>query len=1044
MSADRWQTVDRLFIAALQLPAEARAAILARECGTDEQLRRDVLSLLTSAESSGTFLERPAFERLARAMAADGWSLRQGERLGTYTVRDLLGAGAVGEVWRATDERLNRDVAIKLLLPHLSSDPQRARRFAEEARTAGSLNHPNILSVYDVGEHAGVPFIVSEYVDGESLRMRLKRGPLSIDVAAAVALQMARGLSGAHARGIIHCDLKPDNVFIRADGGVKILDFGLARLKTAPATSSDLPDVTVSSLAGTAGYIAPEQVLGQEADVRSDLFALGVTMFEMLSGVRPFRGDSVVETLNATLMLAPADLRAARPDVPAPLSRIVMRLLERAPASRFQSAEELVQAIEEATSGANASSQRSWAALPILIAAAVVTTTLIITAALKLPTAPAVGTVALGPSGRPGIAVMNFVNTTSTDDTAWLSTGIQSMLLTGLAQTPGLDIVSQQRVQEALKLAGHTDLASLDRSEAADVARRAGAGAVVAGTIYQSRGEIRIDAQIEDLASGRVLAAHSVTGTDVFALADSLATRIRTGIGFGDAVDLRRITDVSSTSVAAYRLYTKGLDASVNVRWQEAVTWLEQAIAIDPTFAEAHLRLASAYEGLGQITARDRALGNASAHAAKLSERHRLLLAVALEADPRGDPSRRAQLLDQLLARFPDVEEAYPVAFGLYHPVQGVFPNLEKLLTITRTGATVLPASPQTRNMYAFALTEAGQLAEAIPEFEEYARLAPREPNPFDSLGGVYLSLGAPAEAIQSYSRALAIDPSFPSGSGLAYALGMLGRYDEAIAAKPSIVHVNAFLVARTGRYAEAERILRSGLARAQNDGNMFIAAGIHLTSAALSLERKDYAAVQREVTAIRGPLSGVPPGFARYWSLIADTLGGLADLGLGGTSRAQALADSQARTFRPSHTVERFWHWILQGELALARGDATGAARAFSAGEIPGNRISVDIPGAVVTRNLILRDGVARAAHARGDLPAAIEIYRRLLAKGPNQKYVGLYEPRYVLRLARLLEQAGDRDAARTEYSRFLDLWKHADANLPELAEARRALAVK
>ena len=452
----------------------------------------------------------------------------------------------------------------------------------------------------------------------------------------------------------------------------------------------------------------------------------------------------------------------------------------------------------------------------------------------------------------------------------------------------------------------------------------------------------------------------------------------------------------------------------------------------------------SAYEGLGQITARDRALGNASAHAAKLSERHRLLLAVALEADPRGDPGRRAQLLDELLTRFPDVEEAYPVAFGLYHPASGVFPNLEKLLTIARTGATVLPVSPQARNMYAFALTEAGRLTEAIREFEEYARLAPREPNPFDSLGGVYLSLGAPAEAIQSYSRALAIDPGFPSGSGLAYTFGMLGRYEEAIAAKPSIVHVNAFLVARTGRYAEAERILRSGLARAQNDGNMFIAAGIHLTSAALSLERKDYAAVQREVAAIRGPLSAVPPGFARHWSLIADTLGGLADLGLGRTGRAEALADSQARTFRPSHTVERFWHWILQGELALARGDATGAARAFSAGEIPGSRISLDIPGAVVTRNLILRDGVARAAHARGDLPAAIEIYRRLLGKGPDQKYVALYEPRYVLQLARLLEQAGDRDAARTEYSRFLDLWKHADANLPELAEARRALAVK
>ena len=160
----------------------------------------------------------------------------------------------------------------------------------------------------------------------------------------------------------------------------------------------------------------------------------------------------------------------------------------------------------------------------------------------------------------------------------------------------------------------------------------------------------------------------------------------------------------------------------------------------------------------------------------------------------------------------------------------------------------MLPASPQMRNRYASALTEAGRFEEAVREFEHYARLAPREPNPFDSLGGVYLTLGKPAEAIQSYSRALDIDPGFPSGTGLAYTFGMLGRFEEAIAARPSIVHVHALLLSRTGRHAEAERILRNGLARAQIDNNMFIAAGIHLTSAMLSLERMDYAAVQREV----------------------------------------------------------------------------------------------------------------------------------------------------------------------------------------------------
>ena len=1042
MSVERWQTLDRLFIEALQLPADARAALLARECGSDDALRRDVLSLLAAAESSGEFLARPALERLSRAMAADGWSLRPGERVGAYTVRELLGVGAFGEVWRATDERLNRDVAIKLLLPHLSGDPARVRLFAEEARTLGSLNHPNIVSVHDVAERGGVPFIVSEYVDGESLRTRLKRGPLSIDAAVDVATQIARGLAAAHARGIIHCDLKPDNVFIRADGGVKILDFGLARLKTAPAPATDPAGGVVSGLAGTAGYIAPEQVLGHEADARSDLFALGVTMFEMLSGERPFKGQSVVDTLNKTLTLEPANLRAARPEVPAALTRIVAQLIDRTPASRFQSAEELIRALEEVRTAAGASAQRSWA-VPIVIAATILAT-LTIAAAFMWPRNPPAGTVALGPSGRPGVAVMNFVNTIGTEETAWLSTGIQSMLLTSLAETPGLDIVSPQRLQEALSLAGHADFAALDRSQGADVARRAGAGAVVAGTIYRSRDEFRLDAQVEDLTSGRVLAAHTVTGPDVFVLADALATRIRAGIGFGDAVDLRRITDVSTSSMAAYRLYARGLDASVNLRWTEAVTWLEQAIAIDPAFAEAHLQLATAYSGLGQIVNRDRALQRAAAHTAKLSDRHRLLLAVALEADPHGNARRRAELLDELLSRFPDVAEAYPVAFELYHPVSGAFPNLEKLLAIAKTGATVLPASPQAQFMYAYALTEAGRLVEAIREYERYALLAPREPNPFDSIGGVYLSLGEPEKAITSYARALAIDPGFTSSNGLAYALGMLGRYEEAIAAKPTIVHVQAFVLSRMGRYAEAALVLRNGLARARLDKNMYIAAGIHLTSAVLSLERADYAAVQREVAAIRDPLSAVPPGYARHWSLIADTLGGLADLGLGRAARATALAETQARTVRPSHPVDRYWHGILQGELALARGDHAGAAKAFANGDPSRRRISVEIPGAVVTSNLLLRDWTARTAEARGDLPAAIVIYRQLIANGLDVNSIALFEPRYVLRLARLLERSGDRPSARVQYRRFLELWKHADADLPELAEARTALARK
>jgi TolB-like protein/tetratricopeptide (TPR) repeat protein len=1037
MSADRWQTIDRVFVEGLQLPPDARPALVARECAADEELQRDVLSLLAAAESSGNFLEIPALERLATAMVADGWSLRPSQRLGAYVVRELLGAGAVGEVWRATDERLSRDVAIKVLLPHLSNDPERVRHFTEEARTAGSLNHPNIVSVHDVGEHGGAPFIVSEYVDGESLRTRLKRGPLPVEVATAVARQIARGLAAAHGRGIIHRDLKPDNIFLRSDGGVKILDFGLAQLKAPPSglvEGDAAPNANLAGIAGTPGYTAPEQVRGHDADVRSDLFALGVTMYEMLAGERPFKGNSALESLSATLTLDPADLRLVRDDLPPLLAPIVMRLLDKTPEARFQSAEDLLGALESVGAAREPSSRRSSLA-PIVMTAALLVA-VAIGVVLMLRTGRADPPIAITANGRPAVAVLDFVNATGTADGAWLSTGIPSMLLTGLAQTPGLNVVSAQHLHEALLGAGYKDFASLNRSQSADVARRAGARAVVAGTIYTSGGAIRIDAQVEDLTSGRVLAADSVSGKDVFALADSLATRIRTGIGLGDSVDLRRITDVSSTSIAAYRLYARGLDAGVNLRWHEAAKFLEEAIAVDPGFAEAHLRLAAAYEGLGQTAARDQALRNAFAHEERLSERHRLLLAFQLQADN----ANKAQVLDELLTRFPDVEEAYPFATTLYDPVAGALPNLARLLEITRSGVEVLPTSGQTRNAYGYALLEAGRFAEAAREFEEYARLAPLEPNPFDSLGDAYVLLGEPSKAVESYSRAIALDRTFAS-NGLAYALGMLGRYKEAAAAEPSRVPIKAILVSRLGRYAEAERLIRTGVARAQAVDNMVTVAGLHLIAASLALERKDFARVLQEVKASRQPITRAPVRFGQNSSFIADTLAGLADLGLGRIDRAHALADKQAHTHRASNPVDRLWHGILKGELALARGDATEAASAFSAGELPRRGLSLGVPGSVLTNNLILRDGLARAAHAHGDTVAAIQIYRQLLANGPGLKWVSLYEPRYVLQLARLLDAAGDRPAARKEYGRFLGLWKDADATLPELKEARRAL---
>jgi Tol biopolymer transport system component len=284
-------------------------------------------------------------------------ALAPGARLGPYEIVAPLGAGGMGEVYRASDSRLGRDVAIKVLPAGFSSDPERLRRFEQEARAAAALNHPNILAVHDIGHHDGAPYIVSELLEGETLRTRLMASAMPMRKAIDHAVQIAGGLAAAHGKGIVHRDLKPENIFITSDGQVKILDFGLAKLtQPEPALpgASALPtvqaDTEKGAFLGTAGYMAPEQVRGVAVDHRSDIFAFGAVLYEMLSGRRAFRGNTTVDTITAIVKDDPPDLPVAERHIPPALVRIVDRCLEKNPASRFQSAGDLGFALESVSS----------------------------------------------------------------------------------------------------------------------------------------------------------------------------------------------------------------------------------------------------------------------------------------------------------------------------------------------------------------------------------------------------------------------------------------------------------------------------------------------------------------------------------------------------------------------------------------------------------------------------------------------------------------------------------------------------------------------
>jgi WD40 repeat protein len=344
VNPERHRRIKSIVHAALELDPAEQAAFVEKTCRDDPGLEEEVRSLLAHDRESAGFLETPAVE--ARQAA---FRLAPGSRLGPYEIVEPIGAGGMGEVYRAHDPRFGRDVAIKLLPAAFAHDEGRLARFEREARAAGSLNHPNVLTVHDFGFEAGAPYLVSELLRGETLRRQMEQSRIAPAKAVAYAAQIARGLGAAHAAGIVHRDLKPENVFVAPGGLVKILDFGVAKLPDLPGTARDgTPGTEPGTVLGTVGYMSPEQVRGEPAGHRSDIFSLGVILYEMLSGKRPFAGETWVDESNAILRQEAPDLPPALAGIPdlAVLNRILRRCLAKQAEDRFESARDLAFALE--------------------------------------------------------------------------------------------------------------------------------------------------------------------------------------------------------------------------------------------------------------------------------------------------------------------------------------------------------------------------------------------------------------------------------------------------------------------------------------------------------------------------------------------------------------------------------------------------------------------------------------------------------------------------------------------------------------------------
>ncbi len=693
----------------------------------------------------------------------------------------------MGEVYKARDPRLGREVAIKVLPADVASDRERLRRFEQEARAASTLNHPNILTVHDVGADAGVSYLVTELLSGESLRDLMNRGPVPLDRAITIAMHASQGLAAAHRQGIVHRDLKPENLFVTNDGVCKILDFGLARMERPELASGETAErstaleTTAGTVLGTVGYMAPEQVRGGRADARSDVFSLGVVLCEMLAGANPFRRDTVVESLHAILKDDPPAIAPQGARSRIALEPIVRRCLEKDPVRRFQSAGDLAFALEnlsgpgEAIDGAAPARARGigW------IAAAVVAVAVFAAVAFLVLRAQRGGTGVTQAAPIRALAVLPFQSLSRDASDDYFSDGMTDALTTELARLAALKVIARN---SAARFKGST-------RPPAEIARELGVAALISGSVLRAGDRVRISAQLAEADTDRVIWAESYdrAARDVLSLQGEVARAIAGAIALTLSPDEEsRLKGQRAVDPRALDEYLKGRalwNRRTEEALREALAHFRAAVALAPDFAlgytgiaDAHIILA-AYNWMEPRQAAPIAL-EAAAKAMALDP---------TAGEPRASRGDLAFHVDHDFAlaggeldRALTLSPGYAPAYSWRSEVAMVNGRTEDAISLLRRSIELDPLAAAPRGLLGFALETTGRLEEAERTYRHALEISPGFPRPVGALVRLQLARGKTAEAIAGAQRAVDDDPSASNLTTLGVALALTGRSSEA------------------------------------------------------------------------------------------------------------------------------------------------------------------------------------------------------------------------------------------------------------------------